>query len=199
MTNETIDKNAKDFLEIKDIPLCENIMLQQTLVGDHRKTYLVNQKLIIDKLEIVDSIAIDRIKIFFQRFSRYQLNSTHVNEHLEYATKKNEEGEIERSLSIKHTKIYIGETEVDTAIWRWNKALAGYNEIRLYDQYVFFTLNGDLNSSGLKDNQIPSAYKQKDFPESSKLINKLVRQPLTDDIIRYVEQKKEEARRKSVR
>jgi hypothetical protein len=199
MINETVDKNAKDFLEIRDIPLCANIVLQQTLVGNAKKTYTVNQKLVIGTIEVTDSLDIDRIKILFQRFSRYQLNSTHINDHIEYVTKKNEEGEIVRSLRIKHTKIYIAETEVDTAIWRWNKALVGYNEIRVYDQYVFFTLNGDLNRSGLKDNQIPSVYKQKDFPESYKLINQLIQEPLTDEIIRYVEQKKEDALKESVR
>ena len=199
MINETVDKYAKDTLEIRDIPLCENIILQQTLVGNYRKTYLVNQKLKIANIEVTDSLEIDRVKIFFQKFSRYQLNGTHINDHLEYVTKKNEEGEIERSLRIKHTKIYIVETEVDTAISRWNKALTGYNEIRLYDRYVFFTLNKNLNTSGLKESQIHSLYNQKDFLERYQLINQLIQEPLTDDIIRYVEQKKEEAHKKSVR
>jgi hypothetical protein len=199
MINETVDKYAKDNLEIRDIPLCKNIVLQQTLVGNSKKTYIVNQKLTIGTIDVTDNLDIDRLKVFFQKFSRYQLNSTHSNDHVIYVTKKNTQGDIERSLRIKDTKIYIAETEVDTAIWRWNKALVGYNEIRLYDQYVFFTLNGDLNSSGLKDNQISSSYNQKDFPESYQLINQLIREPLADKIIRYVEQKKEEARKKSVR
>jgi hypothetical protein len=196
MINETVDKYAKDNLEIRDIPLCKNIVLQQTLVGNSKKTYIVNQKLTIGTIDVTDNLDIDRLKVFFQKFSRYQLNGTHINNHFEYVTKKNEEGEIGRSLRIKHTKIYIAETEVDTAISRWNKALTGYNEIRLYDQYIFFTLNKNLNTSGLKDSQIPGIYNQKDFPESYQLINQLIREPLADEIISYVEQKKEEARTK---
>ena len=198
MINETVDKYAKENLAIRNIPLCANIVLQQTLVGNSKKTYIVNQKLTIGTIDVTDNLDIDRLKVFFQKFSRYQLNSTHINDHLVYVTKKNTQGDIERSLRIKNTKVYIAETEVDTAIWRWNKALAGYNEIRLYDQYVFFTLNEDLSSSGLKENQMPNPYNQKDFPESYQLIKRLIQEPLTDEIVKYVEDKKNEARTKNM-